>query len=81
MTLSTAPSLGLQYSIRINDQWRVCFERSSPASCACRRTELLKILNGQRSVTGDTALRFGHFFHTSPEFWLNLQAIYDLENR
>jgi len=36
------------------------------------------ILNGQRSVTGDTALRFGHFFHTSPEFWLNLQAIYDL---
>jgi antitoxin HigA-1 len=37
-----------------------------------------EILNGQRAVTGDTALRLGHFFHTSPEFWLNLQAIYDL---
>lgn len=37
-----------------------------------------EILNGQRAITGDTALRFGHFFHTSPEFWLNLQSIYDL---
>jgi len=36
------------------------------------------ILNGQRAVTGDTALRLGHFFHTSPGFWLNLQSIYDL---
>lgn len=36
------------------------------------------ILNGQRSITGDTALRLGHFFGTSPEFWLNLQSIYDL---
>jgi antitoxin HigA-1 len=39
---------------------------------------ITEILNGQRSVTGDTALRLGHFFHTSPEFWLNLQSIYDL---
>ena len=36
------------------------------------------ILNGQRSITGDTALRLGHFFGTSPEFWLNLQSLYDL---
>src|SRR4029078_9308990 len=36
------------------------------------------ILNGQRAITGDTALRLGHFFGTSPEFWLNLQALYDL---
>jgi plasmid maintenance system antidote protein VapI len=35
-------------------------------------------LNGQRAITGDTALRLGHFFHSSPEFWLNLQSIYDL---
>ncbi|MGH9486633.1 MAG: HigA family addiction module antitoxin, partial [Terriglobales bacterium] len=27
------------------------------------------ILNGQRAVTGDTALRLAHFFGTSPEFW------------
>lgn len=37
-----------------------------------------EILNGRRSVTGDTALRLGHFFATNPQFWLNLQTIYDL---
>lgn len=36
------------------------------------------ILNGQRAITGDTALRLGHFFGNSPQFWLNLQSIYDL---
>ena len=30
------------------------------------------ILNGQRAITGDTALRLGHFFGTSAEFWMNL---------
>lgn len=39
---------------------------------------ITEILNGQRAITGDTALRLGHFFHTSPQFWLNLQALYDL---
>src|SRR6266478_2633456 len=37
-----------------------------------------EILNGQRSITGDTALRLRHFFGTSAQFWLNLQSIYDL---
>jgi addiction module HigA family antidote len=36
------------------------------------------ILNGQRAITGDTALRLGHFFGTSAEFWLNLQSLYEL---
>src|ERR1700740_436144 len=36
------------------------------------------ILNGRRAITGDTALRLGHFFGTSPEFWLNLQSLYEL---
>ncbi|MGH9343410.1 MAG: HigA family addiction module antitoxin [Terriglobia bacterium] len=36
------------------------------------------ILNRQRGITGDTALRLGHFFGTSAEFWLNLQSLYDL---
>jgi addiction module HigA family antidote len=36
------------------------------------------VLNGQRAITGDTALRLGHFFGTSPQFWLNLQTLYDL---
>ena len=36
------------------------------------------ILNGQRAVTGDTALRLAHFFGTSAQFWFNLQALYEL---
>lgn len=36
------------------------------------------ILKGQRGITGDTALRLGTFFNTSPEFWMNLQKTYDL---
>jgi addiction module HigA family antidote len=37
-----------------------------------------EILNGQRSITGDTALRLAHFFGTSAQFWLNLQSNYEL---
>ena len=36
------------------------------------------ILNGQRGLTGDTALRLAHFFGTSAQFWLNLQNLYEL---
>jgi addiction module HigA family antidote len=36
------------------------------------------ILNGQRAITGDTALRLAHFFGMSAEFWLNLQSLYEL---
>ena len=39
---------------------------------------ITEIMNGQRAVTGDTALRLGHFFGTSAEFWLNLQNLYEL---
>lgn len=35
------------------------------------------ILNGQLSITRDTALRLAHFFGTSAEFWLNLQRHYE----
>ena len=37
-----------------------------------------QIVSGRRSITGDTALRLGHWFGSSPEFWLNLQSAYDL---
>ena len=36
------------------------------------------ILNGQRAISGDTALRLAHFFGTSPQFWLNLQNLYEI---
>jgi addiction module HigA family antidote len=37
-----------------------------------------QIIKGQRSITGDTALRLGHWFKTSAQFWLNLQSAYDI---
>src|SRR5216684_839242 len=39
---------------------------------------ITEIINGQRAITGDTALHLAHFFGTSAEFWLNLQTLYDL---
>lgn len=39
---------------------------------------ITQILNGTRAITGDTALRLAHFFGTSPQFWLNLQSLYEL---
>jgi len=37
-----------------------------------------EIIRGRRAITGDTALRLGHWFGTSPQFWTNLQMAYDL---
>ena len=39
-----------------------------------------EIVNGKRSISADTALRFGLFFGTEAQFWMNLQAHYDLES-
>jgi addiction module HigA family antidote len=39
---------------------------------------ITEILNGRRAITGDTALRLAHFFGTTPEFWLNLQSLYEI---
>lgn len=110
------------YAIRLNEQWRICFEWSetSPgptnvelvesesgghmapvavrpgehlaeelralhmsASELARRIKVptnrvTEILNGQRAITGDTALRLAHFFGTSAELWLNLQSLHEL---
>jgi antitoxin HigA-1 len=37
-----------------------------------------QIIQGKRSISGDTALRLGHWFGTSGQFWLNLQGAYDI---
>ena len=37
-----------------------------------------QIINGKRAITGDTALRLAHWFGTSPQFWMNLPALYDV---
>lgn len=39
---------------------------------------ITQILRHTRSITADTAIRLSRFFKTSPEFWMNLQATYDL---
>ncbi len=39
---------------------------------------ITQIGRGKRAITGDTALRLGHWFGTSAQFWLNLQSAYDI---
>src|SRR5437773_7180627 len=40
---------------------------------------IAEIVNNRRRITADTALRLGLYFGNSPEFWMNLQAHYDLK--
>src|SRR5262249_43483540 len=40
---------------------------------------ITQIVDGRRSITGETALRLARYFRTSPEFWLGLQKDYDLQ--
>ena len=42
-------------------------------------TRIQEIIAERRAITGDTALRLGRHFGTTPEFWLNLQRDYELE--
>jgi antitoxin HigA-1 len=42
-------------------------------------TRVPDILRGRRRITGDTALRLGQYFGTSPDFWMNLQQLYELD--
>ncbi|MCK5306317.1 MAG: HigA family addiction module antidote protein [Candidatus Omnitrophica bacterium] len=54
-------------------QYRIAKEINVPA----RRIN--EIVHGTRSISANTALRFGKYFNMSPQFWLNLQSHYDLE--
>jgi addiction module HigA family antidote len=42
-------------------------------------TRITEILRGRRGITGDTALRLGRYFQVSPDFWMNLQKLYELD--
>jgi addiction module HigA family antidote len=42
-------------------------------------TRINDIVRGKRAITADTALRLARYFGTTPQFWMNLQANYDLE--
>jgi antitoxin HigA-1 len=54
-------------------QYRLAKDLSIPA----RRIN--EIVHGQRRISADTALRLARYFGTSEQFWMNLQARYDLE--
>ena len=43
------------------------------------QTQVSQIVRGKRSITASTAIRLSRFFGTTPEFWMNLQVMYDLE--
>ncbi len=40
---------------------------------------ITQILNGERAITAETAVRLGEHFGTTPRFWMNLQVAFDLE--
>lgn len=44
------------------------------------QTRISQIILGKRPITLDTAVRLSRYFNTSPQFWLNLQNHYDLED-
>lgn len=48
-------------------------------ACGVPRTRIERLAREETPVTADTALRLGKFFGTTPSFWMNLQARYDLE--
>ena len=54
-------------------QYRLAKTMGTPA----RRIN--EIIHGKRSITADTALRLGQALGMTPEFWLNLQRMYDLD--
>jgi len=62
-----------RHSICMNDQWRIGFRWASDNAYD------VEIVHGKRAVTVDTALRRARYFATTPRFWLNLQAQYDLD--
>lgn len=53
--------------------YRLAMETGMP------RSRVSAILNGKRAITAETALAFGLYFGTSPQFWISLQTQFDLE--
>jgi antitoxin HigA-1 len=67
------------------NSWRIVLStpaRSSPTELArlinVPPNRVTQILHGRRGITGDTALRLGHWFGTSAQHWLNLQGAYEI---
>jgi addiction module HigA family antidote len=52
---------------------------SVAAACGVPRTRIERLAREETPITADTALRLAKYFGTTPAFWMNLQAQYDLE--
>jgi len=61
-----------QWAMTANDRWRISLDLGVPSG------RITDIINGRRSITADTALRFGHYFGNNPQFWLDLQSQYEI---
>ena len=48
-------------------------------ACGVPRTRIERLVRGETPVTADTALRLARYFGTTPQFWMGMQAQYDLE--
>jgi len=60
------------------DDLEISMNRLSKEICV-PANRISSIIAGQRAITGETALRLARYFGTTPEYWLNMQARYDLE--
>jgi plasmid maintenance system antidote protein VapI len=59
--------------------WKSCPpSRGIRAHDGLEYARISEIIRGRRAITGDTALRLGHWFGAAPQFWINLQISYDL---
>jgi addiction module HigA family antidote len=48
-------------------------------ACGVPRTRIERIVREETGLTGDTALRLGRYFGTTPEFWMNLQTRFEVQ--
>ena len=55
--------------------YRLCMDIGVP------QTRISEIINGNRSITADTALRLSKYFGNTPNFWLGLQNDFDIEEQ
>lgn len=60
------------------EAWGITLNQLARGTCL-PLSRVSEIANGQRSMTADTAMRFGRYFGVAPVFWMGVQADYDLQ--
>ncbi len=77
-----APLLPLHPGEILREEFMVPLGLSAYAlakACGVPRTRIERVAAEEIGISGDTALRLGRVFDTTPEFWMNLQQRFDLE--